>query len=642
MRFSSLRGRLTWLFVGFFVLVSVSAAVTFWSLAGQNEDALLLNLAGRQRMLVQQITRLALELEGAGETGTPVVLDEARAMFAQTLQALQRGGTAPYLPQQDAIVPAARQPQIAAQLQRVAVAWQAFTLELDRLAQSSPGSAARHTARQAIAAQSTGLMQETDAAVRLYQDAATRKIGQLRGLQTGFLAGALLLLGLATWLIRRSVLIPLQQLDQAAEQIGANDLVTPVAVAGPEEIALLSRTLESMRNRLQRSRAELVQLAATLETRVIQRTRELDALNEVSREISSQLDVQHVLNSVTEKAHALLGAEVASLCLLDEQGKWLRLQALSGPDVAILDDAIPAGQAFVQSILAREGAQTCANGHCSGCEMLTPAYRASHLAAPLRSGARVIGALCVGSPQAEYFTTEAAEILAKLANTAAIALENARLYAQAERVATLEERSRIAAEMHDGLGQTLSYLGLMTDQVVEFLAEGQGEAAMTRLHDTRRAIAQATADTRRAIDRLLDESLTPPDLVLRLAAAVEEFDREHALRVRWLAEIEHMPTCSHEVAEQALHVTREALLNAAHHAQTAEVRVRLGRCNGDYFVVVEDDGCGFDPAQPEPEGHFGLKIMQARAHHIRGRLTIHSAPGEGTRVQLVWPAMAED
>lgn len=637
MRFSTLRGRLTWLFIGFFLLVSVSAGLTFWSLAAQSEDALLLNLAGRQRMLVQQMTRLAMEWADAAELGTPAVLTEARAMFAQTLQALRQGGDAPYLPAQNTPVPAARQPQIAAQLQQVETAWQAFAAELDRLAVAPPDSPARRAAAAAIAAQSAGLLQEADAAVRLYQDAATRKISRLRTLQIGFLVGALLLLALASWLIRQSVLAPLRHLDQAAEQIGANDLTTPVAVTGPEEIALLSRTLESMRSRLQRSRAELMQLAATLETRVAQRTRELDALNEVSQDISAQLHVQQVLDSVTQKARALLGAEVASLCLLDEGEHWLQLQALSGPDAAIIDDSVPAGQTFVRDILAGAGAQPCTNGQCSGCEMLAPSYRASHLAAPLRRGPRVIGALCVGSPQAGYFTAEAAEILAKLANTAAIALENARLYAQAERVAALEERSRIAAEMHDGLGQTLSYLGLMTDQVVEFLEQGQEAEAVARLHDTRRVIGQATAEARCAIDHLLNDAPGPPDLALRMAAAVEEWGREQGLRVRWLCDIQTAPTCSREIVEQALSVTREALHNVARHAQTQEVSVHLGRLNGHYFVRVEDAGCGFDTAQPEPEGHFGLKIMQARAAHIGGRLTIDSIPGQGTRVQLIWP-----
>jgi len=273
--------------------------------------------------------------------------------------------------------------------------------------------------------------------------------------------------------------------------------------------------------------------------------------------------------------------------------------------------------------------------------MLSDVYRASHLAAPLRSGERVIGALCVGSPQPDHFSSESSASLAKLANTASIALENARLYAQAERVAALEERSRIAADMHDGLGQTLSYLGLMTDQVVEFLTKGNDKAALERLHKTRETIEQATAEVRRAINRLLDESLPAPELYTRVQNALDDFAQENPLRINWLPEVQSTPTCSRETSEQVVNIVREALTNTARHAQAQEVSVRLGRVDGHYFVVVQDDGKGFDPSQARRRGHFGLKIMQARAEHIGGRLQVDSTSGSGTTIRLMWPVQEE-
>ena len=641
MRFSRLRDRLVWLFFSFFLLVSVSAAITFWALAAHRQDALLVNLAGRQRMLVQQMTRAALDLSRTGEAVAPTSLQDARTLFAQTLAALRHGGEVMQATGEAGPIRAASAPQLQAQLDRVALAWDEYSAELDRLLLSRPGSAERLASAAAIDRLSPRLLAEAESAVRLYQEAATRKVNRLRAMQAAFLACALLLLLVGGWMVRHSVLRPLQQLDLAAERIGAHDLSTPVLVAGPDEITLLSGTLESMRARLQASHTQLLQLTADLEDRVAQRTRELEALNQVSREISSQLDLQLVLDSVTEKAHSLLGADVASLCLIDEEGEWLHLAALSGPGAAIVEQRIPAGQNFVLGVLAGEGAAVCGHGQCAGgCQMLAPSYRASHLVAPLRHGRRVIGALCVGSPQQGRFAVEAGAMLAKLANTAAIALENARLYAQAERVAALEERSRIAAEMHDGLGQTLSYLGLMTDQVVDFLAAGQDEAALQRLQATRATIGRATDEVRRAIDHLLDEAPLAPDLAARLQLLAGDFERQHGLIVRWQpgAEAQPLTACSGEVAEQVLHITREALHNAARHAAAQAVVVRLERVNGHYALAVEDDGRGFDPSAPEPAGHFGLKIMQARAAHIGGSLQVESAFGQGTQVRLVWPA----
>lgn len=173
----------------------------------------------------------------------------------------------------------------------------------------------------------------------------------------------------------------------------------------------------------------------SLEERVAQRTRELETLNEVSREISSRLELQQVLNSVTEKARALLGGEVASLCLVDESRHWLKLQAMSGPPEAVEGQVVAASGGLVGEVLTSTQAMRCGVGDCeNGCRMLAQGYRLSHLAAPLRMGERVIGALCVGSAAQGQFTEEAGGMLTKLANVAAIALENARLYAQAERL----------------------------------------------------------------------------------------------------------------------------------------------------------------------------------------------------------------
>jgi signal transduction histidine kinase len=269
--------------------------------------------------------------------------------------------------------------------------------------------------------------------------------------------------------------------------------------------------------------------------------------------------------------------------------------------------------------------------------MLSAEYRASHLAAPLRIGDRVIGALCVGSPIQDRFAAEGAGMLTKLANVAAIAMENARLFAQAERVATLEERRRVAAEMHDGLGQTLSYLGLMTDQVVEFLSNGKEGAAFERLQMTRETIGKATSDVRRAINSLMDETPAQTSLCARLYEALNEIAAQHNLKADWREDAEFALECSPQVAEQVYKITREALVNVARHANAQQISVQVGQSDGNHFVIIGDDGQGYDAVQPAPAGHFGLQIMEARAKHMGGRIEFQSTPGRGTRVTLLWP-----
>ncbi|MBL8078179.1 MAG: type IV pili methyl-accepting chemotaxis transducer N-terminal domain-containing protein [Anaerolineales bacterium] len=635
--FQRLQTRLIFLFIAFASLVAISVGVTYWGLQTQRQDALIVNLAGRQRMLVQQMTRLTLQLQN-GEPSTLTALQESEQNFSQTLSALRNGGTAPYFAGRSATLPPTQDAELLAALEAEQTSWNVFRSTLDAIT-ASPSPALQTS----LEGQSDDLVQKADVVVRLYEANSTAKVNRLRVIQVVFLVLAMMLLAVGAWITRRSLLKPLQDLGVAAKRLGENQLDAPIQVGGPEEMRALSQAFDEMRSRLHTARGELVQWNATLEQRVAQRTQELETLNEVSREISSRLDIQQVLNSVTEKARTLLGGEAAALCLVDESQHWLKLQTLSGPKHAVVGNTMRADNEFSDAVLAGDGAMICGVSACrGGCRMLSDEYRTSHLAAPLRIGDRVIGALCVGSPAKNQFATESADMLTKLANVAVIALENARLFAQAERVATLEERRRVAAEMHDGLGQTLSYLGLMTDQVVEFLSDGQEGDALNHLHKTRETIGKATSDVRRAINKLMDDTPVSKDLCTRLHDTLDEVASQHDLESVWRSDVDSAPDCSLQTAEQVFTITREALTNAARHAHAKKISVQVGQQDGNYFVMIEDDGQGFDTSQPAPGGHFGLQIMQARAKHIGGEIGIQSMPGSGTCITLTWSDKAED
>lgn len=636
---TGLQGRLSLLYIAFVMLVLISVGATIWGLEMQRQDALVINLAGRQRMLAQQMARLAFEA-GAGQEFTNHSLQEVEQTFDQTLHALLDGGTAPYLSDTPVTLETTRAAEIRSALQQLGRSWSEQQIQLDTLQRTSRDDPSFARYLQAVEQKSSMLAAQSDEVVRLYEAQSLAKVRRLRTMQIGFLAGALILLGVGAVVTRRSVLKPLKELSRAVVRLGENDLDRAVQVEGPAEMQALGEAFESMRVSLSASRAELVNLADSLEKHVAQRTAELDALNEVSREISSRLDVQQVLDSVTDKALALLGADVASLCLLDEGGRFLNMQAISGPNAAVLSQQVASDSPLTARVLNSTGAILCDAGNCIGvCQMLAEPFRASHIVSSLRSGDKVIGALCVGGLRPRQFGREASDLLGKLANSAAIALENARLYRQAERLATLEERRRIAAEMHDGLAQTLSYLGLVHDQVVEFLKGGEENAALQKLEQARVAIRNATHDVRRAIDNLMDEVPVRQGLAEHIQALVLDFARKHEMSIEWENLADQNLPYSREQLEQILHIAREALTNAHRHARASRVAVRFGQKDGQYELSVEDDGAGFDPQKVKNDGpdHFGLQIMQARGTHIGGRVEVLSRPGEGTRLELHWP-----
>lgn len=638
----SLRGRMALLFLAFFLLVCVSTVATFWIADTQAKDALVINLAGRQRMLIQQITRDVLEIE-RGRNRSSNLRASVRT-FDQTLHALFSGGAAPYLVNRMVDVPAARNADVVNQLQQVRHTWGEFREQLNMIAVAEPGSPDFDAAMGFVERLSPRLLQQADQVVRAYETASTQKVDRLRWVQIAFFVSALVLLVAGFLITHRSVIEPLRRLGSVAERIGTGDLDTPVGVTGPREIELLAHRFDTMRDQLQTSQAELTAWAEELEARVAQRTQELAALYDVSREISSQLDIDHVLRSVTDKARKLLGGEVAFLCLLDDAGQGLALQAISGPEKALRRRWAPAQDQPAARVLDSQEAVRCGVADCAGaCALVAAPFRTSHLAAPLQVKGRVIGALCVGSPAANAFPddvggTPPTNLLTKLANSAAIALENARLYERAERVAILEERERIAAEMHDGLAQTLSYLHLQVDQVAERITANADEKALASLERVRERLARAADDVRANIAGLSTSPPPPQTLSELLTDIVYEAADGQSVDLSLVAsDLEDLKVTS-DVAEPIRRIVQEALLNAYRHAEASQIQVRLEQADGEAVITVQDDGCGLevDKVLAGSRHHFGLRTMRARADRMGGRLMVESTPGHGTRVTLRW------
>ena len=639
---NSIRGRLGFLFLAFVMLVSISVGATYWGIETQKQDALIINMAGRQRMLIQLMTRLAIEHRYGDNYDEMNELTAAIITFEQTLFAIRFGGQTPYLEDSIVELPPAQNEHVQSQLDQVQISWDAFRSALDQIVAHPQTDVELEDALQSVEALSPVLVEQADGVVRLYEAESTQKVVRLRNLQIGFFVSALIFLGIGIQVIQKSVLHPLKLLGTRAERIGSGDLKSPGGISNPAEIALLDQTLDTMQAHLRDSQLELLSWAETLEERVDQRTRILDALYEISRDISSRLDVQFVLDSVTEKARQLLNGEIATLCLLNEQDKSLVIKAHSGPKNAVIEAITTTQYGLANQILSRKEARLCQHGDCdAACGILADTYRASHLVAPLWVEDQVIGVLCVGSTEPQVFSDDAIQLLAKLASSAAIALENARLYAQAERAATLEERQRIAADMHDGVGQTISKLGLDIDLAEKYLEGEQLEMVRDQLTSARDSIDSASDDVRGAIAHLLDDSPIHQNLQSQVESIIHDLQSQaiNGNSLNWYNSIDEPVTLHRGDTEQVLRIAGEALNNAYRHSGATSTDIYLKLINSDYVLTIKDNGKGFDPHNIPDDGgkHFGLKIMQARATHLGGDLRVDSTPGEGTRIILRWP-----
>jgi two-component system, NarL family, nitrate/nitrite sensor histidine kinase NarX len=639
MKRNRLATKLGLIFLGFALLVLIAVGVTFWGLNAQKVDAVVINLAGRQRMLIQQMTLLAVEIKNQGLAEHFALLQESQRTFEETLTALRDGGSAPYLAGHRVDLPKTNSPSILEQIAQVEQTWQSYREQIAVIMTAPLGSQELNRAVESVESISRAFVTEADQLVRLYETQSTAKGSTLRQVQLIFLISALLLLMTGVWITYRYVLYPLQELGNAARTIGSGELETPVQVKGDVEIDVLTIAMDDMRSKLLASQQELRNWANLLEERVTRRTQEIEALNTVSREISSGLNIENVLNSVVEKSRQLLGADVAFLCLLDDHKKMLSLQSTSGSDDAVAACDTAADATWARQVITSEQAVRCEINGCHGfCHIVAKPYRDSHLATPLTIGNRVIGALCVASQQPDYFSDDAAGYLTRLANIASVAIENARLYAQLERSAALEERHRIAADMHDGLAQTLSFLRITAEQVDESLAKGDVNLAKHSLERVQRGVEQASSDIRRAIDSLHDQFPQQFTLQEQLSSLVDEF-KGNSFHINWDNQANIPLILAHPKAEQVLRVLREALINTQKHSQATEIWVKLTRFNGTAIVNVEDNGVGFNPQNLplDDRPRFGLKIMQARAARLGGKVEIHSQPNQGTQIVLSWP-----
>jgi two-component system nitrate/nitrite sensor histidine kinase NarX len=439
-------------------------------------------------------------------------------------------------------------------------------------------------------------------------------------------------------LTQRTIVNPVSALEAATRRIAGGDLESPVEVVptASGEVRALAQSFEGMRHELAVSRLELEHWAAELETRVERRTEQLAALFEVSSEISSKLEIQRVLDLVVEKTRHLAGGEVAVLCLLDPSGEELTVAAVSGsaeafvarPQAAIRGPALRVVHAR-EAVILHEGCD---------CPLLQPQFRHSHLAVPLCIGDRALGMLCVGHREESRFGEEETRLLTLLANAGAIALENARLYEQAEQAAALAERERIVAEIHDGLAQTLGFLGLRLG-VVEGLIEDEDLSGVPEhLTLMQRTVEQTNHEVRRMMAGLQVGTQTHRTLGELLRQTVERFIEERGMEIELRVETGQPIPEPPQVREQVVRIVREALTNVHKHARPSRATVTLERHGGQAVVCVQDDGPGFDVNSPTSgQHHFGLKVMKTRAERIGGELSVESAPGQGTTVTLRWP-----
>ncbi len=385
--------------------------------------------------------------------------------------------------------------------------------------------------------------------------------------------------------------------------------------------------------------------ALATERRASQR---LEALDTATRAIAEVLDVDDVLQLIVDRVCDLAGAQYAALGIVDRFGGIERFitTGISGEGREQIGSP-PRGHGLL-GLIIREGQSyripdIGAHPDSYGFPPNHPPMR-SFLGVPVVVKGRPIGNLYLTEKHgASEFSAHDQQMVELFARHAGIAIENARLHDQVHRLAVVEERDRIGQELHDGIIQSLYAVTLSLEDVAEFMTDEPEEAA-ARIDRAIDSVHGSIRDIRNFVLGLRPHLLERTDLVGGLAALAEE------MRLNTMVDVEVELDQGAEAARgleegrraQLLQIAREALSNAARHAQATRATIDLALEADHLRLLVADNGRGFDVGAEREGHHQGLVNMRDRATHMGGQLAIESAPGSGTRIIVRVPLVTGD
>ena len=362
---------------------------------------------------------------------------------------------------------------------------------------------------------------------------------------------------------------------------------------------------------------------------------ELRSVSQAVLAVSSTLGTRDALAVIVRSARTLVDARYAALGVPDDRGSFAEFvtdgisrtqQRAIGPLprqhgmlAALLKSGAPVRLSDIRQDPRFEG-WPAAHPDLTG-----------FLGMPVRRGDEVLGIIFVANKRSGEFTDRDEELLSLFAAHAAIAVCNERLFERSREASVLEERARLARELHDAVSQRLFSIRAHA-RVAEMLAVKDPARATAELAAIADIGAQAHAELRAVID-----GLAPPDLD-GLADSLRRYallaGRAYGVDVRLTAT--ELPELESRVQAAAFRVGQEALSNALRHAAAKEISVTLSRTSRRVILEVSDDGTGFDPDLAS--SGLGLASMRERAAAVGGVLRVTSAPGAGTRVRLAVPA----
>lgn len=362
-------------------------------------------------------------------------------------------------------------------------------------------------------------------------------------------------------------------------------------------------------------------------------------LNGIATTLTSSLELDEILNKTLGLVMNYMKVEAGEIFLLEEDKTTLRMvlhrgqaaEAFWTRNVFNIGDGSPGIVAKTRQPLISRNLAGDANFLR---DAVVKAGFQQIACIPLVSGENIMGVMSLATRSTFPFEDRSVQMLTAVGTWAGLAIENARLHANARRLAVLEERNRIGMDLHDGIIQSIYGVGLALEGVQHTLDDDPSIARVQISH----AIAglnQAIRDIRAYILDLRPRQLGNEGLLNGIKRLITEYRANTFSEIQFTFPESDMKELTQAQSLAIFHICQEALANAAKHAKAKNVQVSLWTTDERALMEIHDDGKGFDAGQKHTFIGHGLANMQTRAHAVGGEIDISSVVSEGTTI-LVW------
>jgi signal transduction histidine kinase len=374
------------------------------------------------------------------------------------------------------------------------------------------------------------------------------------------------------------------------------------------------------------------------------------ALINISRRIAELEHVDDILAYIVDNIHQLLKTNFVGVSILDQKENALELKCYSSDGKARLVNAplVAVSNELIRSVLSAAQAYRSKDGEhgreFQGICFFTEETARAVVIVPLKLENTIIGALWIARFDDIQFTETDVIWLESMADQVTIAIQHGLMTSQLQSLSIVEERGRIAREMHDGLAQVLGYLNLQVQTLGSLLSQGKTEKLQTELLEMRQAIQTAHADVRENILSLRTTLAQEKGLEAAVSEYLTEFDIQTGIGTSFSYQVDGDLNLSSLAEVQLVCILQEALTNVRKHARAEQVDVlirRIRQADREAILIsITDDGVGF--SMTGSKRHFGLQTMRERAESVGGELVIRSIAGDGTTIECRLPCLEEE